>query len=142
MSFDFKLINNDLKIGSNGKIETVTDTNKLKQDIIKIILTPVGSVSKHPWYGCAIDDNVIGRNLPSSILHGEIQRTIVESLNKLQKLQIQQSAVQKVSLAEMISVIADVYSKRNYIDGRQIDIVITVLTKKLGKIEELFTITS
>ena len=142
MSFDLQLIDNDLKIGKDGKIKVVTDTVKLHQDILKIILTPIGSMIDHPWYGCYIDDNVVGKNLPEHILVAEIQNSILESLNRLQKLQISQSATQKVSLSEIIGVISGVDVQRNAADGRQLNIVVTVLSKRMDKVEELFTIIS
>ena len=39
MSFDLKLLNKNLVL-DNGKLSIVTSTNKLIQDILKIILTP------------------------------------------------------------------------------------------------------
>lgn len=142
MSFDLQLIDNDLKIGADGKIKVVRDTVKLRQDILKIILTPIGSLTDHPWYGCTIDDNIVGKNLPEHILVAEIQSSITDSLKRLQKLQISQSATQKVTLSEIIGVIAEVDVQRDVTDRRQLNVTVTVLTKKMGKIEELFTIIS
>ena len=142
MSFDLALINNDLKIQPNGKIRTVTDTPKLRQDVLKIILTPLGSVKAHPWYGCAISDEVIGRNLPDQILDAQIKTSITQSLERLKALQMAQSSTQRVSLAEMIEVVASIDVERDINDGRKLNILVTILSKRLAKLEELFTLIS
>lgn len=141
MSFDLKLVNNDLKISSDGSIDIITDTPKLRQDIIKIILTPQGSLESHPWYGCTIDD-ISGQNFPGNIIDSEIRDSIVESLQRLQKLQKAQSVTQRVSLAEIIEVIQDVHAERDIDDGRKINILVSILSKRLSEVSELFTIIS
>lgn len=142
MSFDLALINNDLNLLPDGKVRLVTDTPKLRQDIIKIVLTPLGSVKNHLWYGCSINEDVIGQNLPPMFEESKIQASILQSLERLKALQISQSAMQKVTLAELIDVIGDVHSERDDSDPRNINIVIVVFSKRLAKIEEVFTLTS
>ncbi|KKK68403.1 hypothetical protein LCGC14_2944400 [marine sediment metagenome] len=142
MSFDLELINGDLKIQPNGKIRTVTDTPKLRQDVLKIILTPLGSVSAHPWYGCAFGDEIIGKNLPDQILDAQIKASITQSLDRLKALQMAQSSTQRVSLAEMIEVVASIDVERDIDDGRKLNILVTILSKRLAKLEELFTLIS
>jgi len=61
MSFDLKIVNNDLSINPDGTIQTTYDNEKLKQDVIKIILTPVNSNAFHRWYGSSISQRVIGQ---------------------------------------------------------------------------------
>ena len=140
MSFDLALLNNDLSIQADGSIKTITDTPKLRQDIIKIILTPLGSVRKHPWYGCSVSEDVIGKNLQSHILDSHIKSSVSQALERLRTLQIQQSSTQKVSLAEMIQAIGDVHAERDIDDLRRVNIVVTVLTKRMTKVDELFTL--
>lgn len=142
MSFDLELINNDLSIKTNGEIRTITDTPKLRQDIIKIILTPLGSVINHPWYGCVVSEDIIGKNLPDHITNSQISAAISQSLDRLKTLQKSQSATQKMSLAEIIDAVGEVFVERDSTDPRKLNIIITVLTKRLTKIEELFTIIS
>ena len=142
MSFDLEIINSDLKIKSNGVVKTVTDTPKLRQDVIKIITTSLGSNKFHPWYGCAVGESTIGKNLPENMLDMEIKSSIEQSLSKLKTLQTAQAASQSVSLAEMISEVGDIISGRSPIDPRQINIQVTILTKRLSKVEEIFTLTS
>ena len=47
---------------------------------------------------------------------------------------------QKMSLAEMIQVIGDIHAERDIDDQRRVNIVVTILTKRLTKIEEVFTL--
>lgn len=142
MSFDLALINNDLSITVDGKLRVVTDTPKLRQDILKIILTPLGSVKNHLWYGCSIGEDVIGKALPDTFQAARVQQGITKSLDRLKALQSTQATMQKVSLAEMIEMIGSVDVERDINDQRKINILITVFSKRLAKIEELFTIIS
>jgi phage baseplate assembly protein W len=142
MSFDLALINNDLSVQADGKIRTVTDTPKLRQDIIKIVLTPLGSVKKHVWYGCSITEDIIGKALSDNMLVSLMRASITKSLERLKALQTTQSTMQKVSLAEMIEMLGSVDAERDTDDQRKINIVISVFSKRLAKIEELFTIIS
>lgn len=142
MSFDLQLTNNDISIMPDGKMRTTSDTPKLRQDILKIITTELGSNKFHAWYGCYIGDNIIGQNLPTSVIEAEITSSIRESLNRLKALQSTQILSQKVSLSEMIAEIGRVFVGRSPEDPRQLNIIITVYTRQLTKIEELFSIIS
>jgi len=142
MSFDLEIVDSDIKIKADGTISTITDTPKLRQDIIKIILTPLSSNKFHPWYGCSVTEAISGRNMPSNMMVEEIRTTVSQSLDRLKTLQIAQASGQSVSLAEMISAIGEIQSGRNPIDPRQINVLISVLTKRLTKIEEIFTVIS
>lgn len=140
MSFDFQLINSDLNIKSDGTIRTVTGINKLKQDIIKIILTPIGSMRLHPWYGSAISDDIIGQNIPEEMLLEEIQASIEQSLDRLKKLQIAQASGQTVSNDELIGLIEGILAQRALYDQRQITVIVSVFSKNLSQVEETFSV--
>jgi len=142
MSFDFELINADLKIKADGTIRTVTDTPKLRQDILKMILTPLGTNRFHKWYGCTVAEDIIGKNMPENLVITEIQSAVTTSLEKLKALQQTQSVSQKVSLAEMIAEIGGVWVERDPTDLRLINVIVTVYSRRLTKVEELFTLTS
>lgn len=141
MSFDLAIINSDLSILPNGEIRTVSDTEKLRQDVLKIILTPLGSNDFHPWYGCAVADNIIGKNMPDNLILLEIQTSITQSLERLKSLQAQQSSSQKVSLAELINIIGEIIAYRSHGDYRQIKVEVTIYTRRLTRIQETFTLT-
>lgn len=142
MSFDLEITNGDLSIKADGTMRTVTDTPKLRQDILKIILTTLGSNKFHPWYGCSVSNSAIGRNYPDNLLFSEIQTSIKQSLDRLKTLQMAQASGQTVSLAEMIAEVESVEVERNLADPRQLNIRVNVWTKRLTKVEELFTIIS
>lgn len=140
MSFDLQIINDDLSILPDGKIRTVTDTPKLRQDVLKIIVTALGSNRFHPWYGSSVGSDTIGQNLPPSVVETEIVAAITQSISRLKALQASQVSSQSTSLSELIAELGPVRAERNPIDPRQVNVIVTVLTKQLTKIEEIFTI--
>jgi phage baseplate assembly protein W len=142
MSFDLELIDGDLKIKADGSLRTVSDTPKLRQDILKIILTSLGSNKFHPWYGCSITDSSIGSAYPDNLLFADVESAIKQSLDRLKTLQKAQSSIQRVTLAEMISSVELVEAERDIVDPRQINIRVVVITKNLSRVEEVFTIVS
>lgn len=142
MSFDLELVNGDIEIKSDGALRTVSDTPKLRQDILKIIVTSLGSNKFHPWYGCSISDNSIGSSYPDNLLFSDIQTSIRQSLDRLKTLQMSQATGQRVALSEIISSVEAVEVERNIADPRQINIRVSVLTRNLSLVEELFTIIS
>jgi phage baseplate assembly protein W len=142
MSFDLEIIDGDLQIKADGSMRIVTDTPKLRQDLLKIVLTGLGSNKFHPWYGCSVTDSSIGSSYPDNLLFSDIQTSIMQSLDRLKTLQMSQASAQSVSLAEMIAQVEGVEVERNPADPRQINIRISIWTKRLTKIEEVFTIIS
>lgn len=140
MSFDLRLINDDISISPDGTVRTITDTPKLRQDVLKILITELGTNRFHPWYGSNVSDNVIGQNLPEGLLESEITAAIFQAISRLKSLQTAQLSTQNVSLAELIAEIGPIRAERNPADPRQMNVIVTVLTKQLTKIEEVFTI--
>lgn len=140
MSFDLAIIGGDLDLLQNGEIRTVSDTEKLRQDILKIILTPAGSNKYHPWYGCTVTDAIIGMNLPANIMDLDIKTSISESIERLRILQSQQLTTQSVSLAELINVIGKIEAYRAPEDFRQVKVDVSVFAKDLTEINEVFSV--
>lgn len=140
MSFDLKIENNDLSINSDGSVKTVINNDKLIQDILKVVLTPLGSNKFFKWYGCTIGQRVIGQFLDETMTQLEIQRSIQDSLTNLIALQRAQSQVQYVSPGETIMTVKDIMVLRNEVDPRQYEIYISVFTKKLTIVETTFTL--
>lgn len=138
MSFDLALIDGDIKLNSDGTLKTVTDTNKLRQDILKIIVTPIGSNKYHLWYGTNIGPHIIGSAPSDSFMENEISFAIQDSLNRLQKLQRAQASEQDVTLAEMIANINDILSQRSVTDPRLITVYVSVMSKALTRLDEAF----
>lgn len=140
MSFDFALVGNDLAKLPDGKIRTITDTPKLRQDVLKIILTPLGSNKFHMWYGCTVAEDIIGKNLPDNVMILDIKTSIAQSLERLKTLQMRQATSQKVTLSELINLVGNVNAYRSPEDPRQIKIEVVVYSRRLTKVEEELTL--
>lgn len=140
MSFDLKIESNDLKINPDGGLQTVRDNAKLIQDIIKAILTPLGSNRFFQWYGSTLNSRVIGQFLDSTIIEAEMVRSVQDTLNNIIALQRAQARTQYVSAGEQIAAVRDISVMRNATDPRQYEITISVLTRKLTVVEETFTV--
>jgi hypothetical protein len=140
MSFDLKIENNDLAINPDGTLQTVRDNAKLAQDIIKGILTPLGSNKFFRWYGSTLSIRTIGQVLDPTIMQTEIERSIQDTLSNLVSLQRAQARTQYVSAGEQIASIQNVSALRDPSDPRQWQILVSVLTRKLTVVEETFTL--
>jgi len=141
MSFDLKIIGNDLAMNPDGSIQTVRDNEKLKQDILKAILTARGTNRFHPWYGGVISQRTIGRVLDASLLETAARNAIIETLSTLMALQTAQARIQYVSPGETLAAIQDIQVARDSSDPRQWSITIIVLTRQLTPVEETFFLT-
>jgi phage baseplate assembly protein W len=140
MSFDLALVEGDLKIQSDGSIKTVANTPKLKQDLIKLIQTEIGSNKYHPWYGCTVSDDIIGQHIIDDIIFADLQSSITQGLERLKTLQISQASTQNVTLSEMIGSIGEVNAYRSLEDARMIVIDVTVYSRRFDEIQETFKV--
>lgn len=142
MSFDLKIRNGDLVI-NNGQLQTVVDTEKLIQDILKLCLTDAGSNPFNPWYGSFLSRTVVGNPLYTTVLVQVAKSQLTTSLQNLKDLQdIQLKSFQRVSADEQISAILDISVVRNQIDPRLFDVVIKALTKGLKPVTTAFTVST
>lgn len=140
MSYDLKIIAGDLKI-NNGQLQTVVDSEKLIQDILKICLTTAGSNPLNPWYGSFISRTIIGNPLNSSVIVQIAKsqlNTALENLKNLQDLQVK--SFQRVTADEQLSAVLEVSIVRNQLDLRLFDIKIRALTKGTKPITTAFQI--
>jgi phage baseplate assembly protein W len=141
MSFDLKLKNGDLII-NQGKLQTVVDSEKLIQDILKICLTTAGSNPMHPWYGSLITRTIIGNPQYSAILSDLSKNQLNSALEALKAMQESQvRSFQRVSAEEQISSIVDISVIRNQ-DPRLFNVSIKVLTKALKPVSTNFRIST
>lgn len=142
MSFDLKISQGDLVIKS-GQLQTVIDSEKLIQDILKICLTSAGSNPLHPWYGSFISRTIVGNPLSNSIIIQIAQSQLNTALDNLKSLQaIQLKSFQRVSADEQISAILDISIIRNQIDPRLFDVRINALTKGMKPITTAFRVST
>jgi len=140
MSFDLKIENNDLILNPDGTLQTVRDNAKLAQDIVKAVLTPLGSNKFFRWYGNTVSIRMVGQVMNATITRTEIERSIQDTLSNLVSLQRAQARMQYVSAGEQIASIQSVAALRDDNDPRQWQILVSVLTRKLTVVEETFTL--
>jgi phage baseplate assembly protein W len=134
MSFDLSLNKGDLKVGTTGELATVQDTDKLVQDVLKVIHTPVGSNPFYPSLGSNITSFNIGMTLNKDFLESRVEASLLETIQTLQAIQRRQEAVQIVTAAEKIVRINEVIAQVDSEEPRQFNISISVAS---GEITDL-----
>lgn len=142
MSFDLKIKNGDFVI-TQSEIQTVVDSEKLIQDILKVCLTTTGSNPIHPWYGSMLSRTIIGNPEQSTMLIQIAKSQLnsaLENIKTLQEMQIK--SFQRVSADEQIGAILDISIVRNQIDPRLFDIKIKALTKGSKPITTVFRVST
>ena len=142
MSFDLKIKNGDLVI-NNGLLQTVVDSEKLIQDILKMCLTTAGTNPLHPWYGSFISRTIVGNPLNNTVLVQISKAQLNTALENLKNLQAQQvKSFQRVSADEQIGAIRDISIVRNPIDPRLFDVRIDAFTKGVKPITTAFRVST
>lgn len=142
MSFDFKVKDGDLAIGPDGDLLQVRDTEKLIQDILKMVTTQLGSNVFYPWYGSSVSKSLVGSvfdmEFVSSIAIGQLSN----SIETLQRLQQSQAQKQSVTPGELLAAIERISIERNQVDPRFFRIVIKVITRALTSVQTEFELNS
>lgn len=142
MSFDLKIKNGDLVI-NNGLLQTVFDSEKLIQDILKLCLTTAGTNPLHPWYGSFISRTIVGNPLNSEVLVQISKAQLNTALNNLKDLQTQQIKLfQRVSADEQLGAILDISIVRNSINPTLFDVRVNALTKGIKPITTAFRVST
>lgn len=140
MSIDLKIINGDLVI-TQGALQTVQDSEKLIQDILKICLTDVGSNPLHPSYGSFLSRSVVGNAAETSVIVQIATAQLNTCLTNLQQLQqLQLKSFQKVSADEQLAAITGISVLRSSSDPRLFNVKIRGLTKGYQPITTAFTV--
>jgi hypothetical protein len=140
VSFDLKITKGDISIGAGGIINTVSDNNKLRQDIIKILLTKLGENKFHPSYGSDVGAIQIGHIPDKSLLELDLTSSAESSIRRLITLQRGQSRRQFLTPGETIVSILDVSVSRDEVDPRLYNIFISVQTQRLTSLTETITV--
>ena len=142
MSFDLKINKGDFVI-TQSKLQTVIDSEKLIQDILKMCLTTAGSNPIHPWYGSFLSRTIIGNPEQSSVVIQMSKTQLNNSLENLKTLQTMQiKSFQRVTPDEQLGAILDISIIRNKIDLRFFDIKIKALTKGSKPITSAFRVST
>lgn len=140
MSFDLQIQNGDISLESDGTISIVSGNDKIRQDVIKIILTKFGENRFHANYGSNVGYLQIGQATDQSIMELDIQQSVESSIRYLIALQREQSRRQLLSSSEVIIDVKNVGVERNEDDPRLYNIFISILTQRLETITEAVTI--
>jgi hypothetical protein len=141
MSFDLRLKDFNISL-VNGDLLLAQGTEKLMQDILKILFTKIGGNPLVSWYGSYLTQSVIGSaEIDPLIIKSIAQTQINNSLMMLKKLQDQQLlSYQNVLPAEQIAGIKSVSVKQDPNDPRGFIIFVSVLSKDLQTVSTNFTI--
>lgn len=103
MSFDIKAISGDIELGRNGDVVRVADSDKLAQDVIKLLNTTLESDPLNPGYGSILTSAMIGSGStdPQS-LAAQAEVIIGDALDQLIAQQQFQRTFQAMTDAETI----------------------------------------
>jgi len=140
MSFDFRIRNGDLAIGADGDLERIENTEKLIQDILKIVITPMGSNQFYPWYGSRISKSLIGQVFDHEFMSTVAASQLQNALENLQRLQQEQARQQRVTPFEQLAAVKGVRIERNQVDPRYFLVVISTVTRALTEANTSLTI--
>lgn len=136
MSFDLKISKGDILINPDGTVATVFDNDKLKQDVIKILLTKIGENKYHSSYGSNIGALQIGYVADKELLELDLQTSAEEAIQYLIRSQINQQKSQYLTPGEVIAGIKNIVVERDRLDPRMYNIFISIYTKNLTLVEE------
>ena len=142
MSFDFRIEKGDFRIGPDGDIAKVENTAKLRQEILKMVITPAGANPQFPWYGSLISASLVGSPFDMDFNVSFAENHLRNSLETLQRLQQEQTKVQRVTPFEQLAAISGISIQRNRIDPRFFHVDIRCLTRALSEIETGFSVNS
>ena len=131
MALDVKWNNGIIVLDDNGDVETVTGSDKLIQDILRELTTANGDDIFDSTRGATLNSSLIGIGLDPTTLISEIQGSIIRSLMALKERQEQQASRQYFSNAELLADIEDIKVIQDQTDPRQLNILISVLTREL-----------
>jgi hypothetical protein len=140
MSFDLKIENGDIKLESDGSVTTVFDNAKLRQDIVKILLTSLGENRYHPGYGSEVGAITIGHIPDQELLELDLQSSAEDALKKIIALQRGQSRRQFLTPGERLVSVLGVSVQRDTADPRLYNIFISVQTGALTSVTESVTV--
>lgn len=133
MSFDLKLVNGNLQIGSDGDLSKVTNTDKLKQDILKFLITPLGANKMHLWYGSPFGKTIIGTPFDLDFAKARGSQQIISGIEMIKTLQTSQTEYQGVTASEAIAQVLGVSISTDNNDRRLIKVFVSVLNKAAVK---------
>ena len=140
MSFDLKLLGGNIAI-KNGDFDTVENSDKLVQDILKLVSTQLGSNPFFPAYVSPISQVLVGSVLETEFVEDVATQQLRSSLERLQQLQFEQSKQnQIVTPEEQIAAIEDVRVSQARDDPRYYIVNLTVISKAFKRVPVSFAV--
>lgn len=140
MSFDLSIEKGDIKINRDGTVKAVSGNAKLKQDIVKILLTDLGDNKFHLNYGSKIGALQIGHYADNTLMSLDIESSARNALQNLMALQKSQQRRQALTPGEIIVDILNVKVNRDQADPRMYNIFVSVLTQELTEISSFVSV--
>lgn len=135
MSFDLKVSKGDLVIDTDGDLRPVENSEKLIQDILKLLSTQLGTHPFFPWYGSPISRALIGYSYEGKFVQNIASDQLKQSLERIRTLQQDQLRRQQtVTPDEQLAAVQNVRVERNAQDPRFYRILLTVLTKAYRRV--------
>lgn len=140
MSFDLRLFGGNLVI-RNGDFETVEDSDKLVQDVLKLVSTQLGSNPFFPAYGSPISQAMVGTTFDQEFAEDVATQQLRASLERLQELQLDQIRQnQIVTPDEQIAAIENVRVSQARNDPRYYIVNLTVISKAFQRVPVQFAV--
>lgn len=134
MSYDLRLRDGDLELSASGDFDRMTDTEKLAQDILKILHTSLGDDPFNRSYGSLLTEADIGRIPDANVVAAKAEEAIISSITQLQQQQSRQETFQTLTDAEKVIEIETVQVERDSVDPRQYNVTVIVLSGALTPI--------
>lgn len=138
MSFDIRLVDGDIVLGDTGDVDRVVDSDKLAQDVIKLLNTTIGSDPLNLNYGSPLTSSSIGTIVDSLSIITRTQAVISQGLEQLIATQDMQRSIQSLSDAETIVDFDTPVVEQDPIEPRQFNIVVNAISKDLTPITLAF----
>jgi phage baseplate assembly protein W len=140
MSFDLRIIEGDIVINRRGDVDNVVNSDKLAQDVLKVLNTTLGSDPFNPNYGSLLTAASIGQMSNIDIVTVQIQNIIEQSLQSLIQMQTLQKTYQYVSDAETIVDFDSPIVEQSATDPRQYNITVSAVSRDMTPITMSFMV--
>lgn len=140
MSFDLRTIEGDIVINRRGDVDNVVNSDKLAQDVLKVLNTTLGSDPLNPNYGSLLTAASIGQMSNIDIVTVQIQNIIEQALQNLIQMQTLQKTYQYVSDAETIVDFDSPIVEQSATDPRQYNIIVSAVSRDMTPITMSFMV--
>lgn len=135
MSFDIRVIEGDISLGAGGDVDRVMNSDKLAQDVIKVLNTPIGSSPLNLNYGSTLTIEQVGEPIinPGAVV-ARTTAAIQQALEQLIAMQDQQRSFQRITDAETIVDFESPLVEQDSVEPRQFNIVVNAISRDLTPI--------